>query len=178
MPKHAARINLLQDKKKALFENILDWALSIGRVVVIFTEVIALGAFVYRFSLDSKLSDLHTKIKQQEVYITFFKDDESKYRNLQDRLATSKTLIKKQQTTSQIFFTIEKSIPQDMLISSISLTNKSIVLTLATANVASLTTLVNNLRQLPFVEGISIDRIQNKPATNVVNASLTITRIQ
>ena len=67
-------INLFKDKNKNFFDLFIKWALSIGRVVVIATEAIALSAFLYRFSLDQQLIDLNDKIVQKQALVKLLKN--------------------------------------------------------------------------------------------------------
>src|SRR5918993_397746 len=80
-------INLLPNKGGGLFDQFLSWALTIGRLLIILTETLALGTFFYRFSIDMKIIDLHDSIKNQRIIVQQFKNTEDTARNLQARLA-------------------------------------------------------------------------------------------
>src|SRR3989344_5694832 len=86
MDNSPARINLVKKKEVATFDKAINWALSIGRLIVIITEIIAISAFVYRFSLDQKLVALHEDIGIKKGQLALLKNDEENFRNLQDRL--------------------------------------------------------------------------------------------
>ena len=86
MQKKPISINLLK-QQTSLVDRFIDWALTIGRLLVILTEIVALSAFIYRFSLDRQLIDLHSKITQEQAIANYLNNNEKKYRNLQDRLA-------------------------------------------------------------------------------------------
>ncbi|MDE2025485.1 MAG: hypothetical protein KGJ07_03255, partial [Patescibacteria group bacterium] len=76
-------INLVRGRRPRVLDQFVGWALTIGRVVVILTELIALGAFLYRFGLDRQLVDLHDKIAQEQSIVDLLKQNENSYRNLQ-----------------------------------------------------------------------------------------------
>lgn len=65
----------------------LVWALSIGRYIVIFTELIVILSFLSRFKLDRDLTDLNTTIGQQVAVIESYGDLEAEFRTLQNKLA-------------------------------------------------------------------------------------------
>ena len=67
---------------------IVNWALTIGRVLIIIVEIIALSAFIYRFILDNELRDINSKIKQEQEILSTQAQKEATYRNLQDRLSS------------------------------------------------------------------------------------------
>ena len=102
MAKFSASINLLEDKDKTL-ELIIAWALTFGRALVILVEIVALAAFVYRFTLDNQLQDLRTKIKEEQAIVNYQKDSEAKYRNLQDRLSLIATVSKQSVNDLKVF---------------------------------------------------------------------------
>ena len=87
MAKNSASINLLRNNKKDTIEHIINWAVTIGRILVVVVELAALAAFLYRFTLDNQLQDLHSKIKQEQTIIELQKKNEDTYRNLQNRLS-------------------------------------------------------------------------------------------
>ena len=87
MPNKFGSINLVKSDKGETVERVINWLLSIGRILVIVTELVALGAFLWRFGLDQQLIDLHSKIKQKQAIVEAFKKNEEEYRNLQDRLS-------------------------------------------------------------------------------------------
>src|ERR1035437_1656186 len=102
MAKFSASINLLGSKNKTL-DLVVSWALTIGRVLVIVVELVALGAFLYRFSLDNQLQDLRTQIKQEQAIVVYQKTSENNYRNLQDRLAQISSVSKESENNLNIF---------------------------------------------------------------------------
>ncbi|MBU4397602.1 hypothetical protein KKC08_05560 [Patescibacteria group bacterium] len=48
---------------------LIRWITTVGRVVIIFTELIVIAAFVSRFWLDRKNSDLSESIRQQKAIL-------------------------------------------------------------------------------------------------------------
>jgi hypothetical protein len=69
MPKQ--EINLLprEEFEKKPIGKFLTWALSIGRYIIIFTELIVILAFLSRFKLDRDLSDLNQSIREKQAVI-------------------------------------------------------------------------------------------------------------
>ena len=86
MSNRSPSINLIKNTQVDFFTELINWALTVGRLLVIIIELIALGAFLYRFSLDRRLDELRTDIKAKQTIVLTQKDNETKYRDLQDRL--------------------------------------------------------------------------------------------
>ncbi len=72
-------INLLPNKGDSLLDQFLSWALNIGRLLVIITETLALSVFLFRFSLDVQIIDLHDKIKAASRVVENFKESEETF---------------------------------------------------------------------------------------------------
>src|SRR6266480_2874522 len=101
-------INLLPQSGDSFITQFFNWALTIGRLLIILTEMVALGTFIYRFGLDMQIVDLHDKIKAESFIVANFKDAETTFRDVQDRLATVKRYTTVGGTTSEIFTDIIK----------------------------------------------------------------------
>src|SRR5690242_9941165 len=108
MAEKSPTINLLPQNNESLLNQFLDWALVIGRLLVILTEIVALGTFIYRFGLDSQNVALHDKIKTDSIIIENFKDSEATFRDIQARLAVVKQYSAVDNTITDIFTEITK----------------------------------------------------------------------
>ena len=172
MPNNFPSINLIKNKQIPLFDKFMNWALTAGRLIVIITEVVAVSAFIYRFSLDERLIDLHSAIKQKQTLISLLRQDEDKYRNLQDRIALASTLSEKNTKTNKIVLDIIELIPQGARIDSLTFNKDRITINANTNSVSSLTDFINLLKDYPDVKSLSIDNIENKP---LVGLSVTVT---
>lgn len=94
MPKQpeSVSINLLPGKESAFGETFLNWVLSIGRYIIIGTEIIVLIAFLSRFKLDRDLIDLNDQIKEKQAILQTLKPVEDHVLQLQARLAEIKRI--------------------------------------------------------------------------------------
>ena len=172
MQKKSSGINLVK-KKIDYVDEFIKWALSIGRLVVILTEVVALLTFLFRFSLDQKLIDLHTKIQQEQTIVSYLKDPEASYRNLQDRLAIAQSISKQSNSTVKIFSDIKNNIPSDTTVDDLSIFTEGIRIQATFKSVSSLSKFIDFLKNYDQISTVSIDKIENKSsnATIVVQIS-------
>lgn len=166
-------INLLKNNKKDLINKIINWTLTIGRGVVVLTELIALSAFLYRFSLDRQLIDLHSQIKQEQAIVAYLKNNEDKYRNLQDRLALASNFSNSSNKRSTIFKDIWGIAKDDVSITSITLNKNRINLNANLTSTSSLTNFVNLLKKYPNIQTLSLDNIENAPSSTLITISIT-----
>lgn len=175
MSKRISSINLINNAQNGFFAEFVNWTLTVGRIVVITTEVIALGAFLYRFSLDRQLIDLRSQIKQKQLIIASQKDNEAKYRNLQDRLYLASNFSSLSMERITTLKDILSLTPQGMKLSNISLTKENFSIATNVQNISSIRLYVNSLKEYPNIDTLSLDTIEKKPLSNltVLNISGT-----
>ena len=165
-------INLVQDKQVPIVDKFLNWTLTIGRLIIIMTEVVAITAFVYRFSLDDKLVNLHSVVKKKQNIIFVLKNDENKYRNLQDRIALAANFSNKGIKISQAITNISNQISNQAQINSFIFNKDRVNLNANIVTVSSLSNLVDSLKNNQNIKSVSIDNIENKPS---IGLSVSIT---
>jgi len=173
MAKDAKTINLLPEKGDSLVTQFLNWALTIGRLLIILTETLALGTFVYRFSLDMKIVDLHDQIKAKSAIVKNFKPYEDTYRNLQDRLALAKTFGETSAITPNVFHDIIEMGRGIVTFRTILIADNAVKIEVQAPASTNVSTFVNSLKQYPEVASVSIDKVENKTANANVTVGIT-----
>ncbi len=174
MPDNLPSINLVTDKKTPFSDKFMDWALTIGRLIVIITEIVAVIVFVYRFSLDDKIVNLHSAIKQQQNIVSVMKNDEDKYRNLQDRLTLASTFSTKAINSEQNIIGIMSLMQNQVKLNNFVLNQGQIKFKADITSVSDLDNLVNSLKNYRNIKSISIDSMENKPS---IGLSVDITTV-
>src|SRR3989344_4603687 len=84
------KINLIGKARVSVADNFLKWAVTVGRIVIVVTELVALGALLYRFSIDRKIIDLHDQIRKASLFVKAQSAKEKDYRSIQERLSNIK----------------------------------------------------------------------------------------
>lgn len=173
MAKGIHNINLLPNKGDTMLNQFLSWALTVGRFLVIVTETLALSVFIYRFSLDMKIVDLHDKIKNKSIIVENFKTGEDIYRNLQARLASAKQYDTNRDDTLKILKDVIELGRNKITFNSINVTPDSIQIQAQAQSSGILSLFTQNLRNYPKVKDISITRVENKTSSGIINIGLT-----
>lgn len=174
MPNDSSYLDINLVKKRLSFtDKFLTWALSVGRVVVVLTEIIAISAFMYRFFLDRQLIDLHAKIKQEQAIISFSKASEDKYRNLQDRLTVAARFSKLGQDEVKILKDVLALAPSGTTFDNLTTSDTNVKVNASFSQIASLGAFVDSLKNYPSISNVSIDKIENKPSTSQITATIT-----
>ena len=88
MPATETKINLLpvDPFEQGFWGRFLKWGLSVGRYIVIATELVVILAFLSRFKLDRDLSDLNETIAEKQAVLAAYSTLEADYRELAGRL--------------------------------------------------------------------------------------------
>ncbi|MBU3957115.1 PilN domain-containing protein [Patescibacteria group bacterium] len=136
-----------EDWEKTSFGRFLKWLLTIGRYIVIFTELIVILAFLSRFKLDRDLTDLYEEIEAKQAIIQTSVDFESDFRFLQKQLSTIQGLRKDQLQTKQLMEEIAALTPIDVYFSDLSITGDKASFTANALSEAGLATFINNLKK-------------------------------
>ncbi len=119
-------ISLLPEKKIAgsLAKRLLNWVLSYGRYIIVFTQLIVIGAFLSRFWLDRTNSDLSSKIRQQKAILASAQDFERQFLSFQRRLSAIDKSFQKSHQPLEPLLVIAESMPPDVIMSNYNFSKK------------------------------------------------------
>lgn len=173
MPKK--EINLLprEEFEKKPLGRFLIWALTIGRYIVIFTELIVILAFLSRFKLDRDLSDLYESIREKQAIIQASSDFEQDFRFLQKRLLTIKNLEEEKVETVPIIAEISSLVPLDVVLSNLSFGEEEIRITASALSEEGLGSFILNLSSSPKFKEINLSSISKSSESPEIKFSLT-----
>ena len=169
----SASINLIKNKTNILDE-ILRWALSVGRLLIILTELVAFSTFIYRFTLDRTLIDLHEKINQEQAIVASLKDREATYVNLQGRINDAASITKYGNKNAKILNDIIKKTPSEITFNSFIIENNQIAINSNIQSISSLTNFLAIIKDYPETSSVTIDKIENQSLTTSTNVLITV----
>lgn len=164
-------INLLPQDEFQLTSlgRILKWALSTFRVMVIITELIVMSAFLSRFWLDAKNSDLNEEINISKAQVLAYSEVEQEFRNYQNKLSIAKSLYS-EENNSDLIKNITNQLPADIILSSIQKTEEGVQLKALSYSEKSIAQFLVNLESLKEIENIVLSQV----ASSVDNNAITI----
>jgi hypothetical protein len=156
-------INLLPKEKweTGLIGKLLKWALNVGRYVVVFTELVVIAAFLYRFGLDRQLTDLGEEINQKQAIISSYGDFETKFRRLQLQLKTIKSSEASGIKAGEILDAISQITPTEAVYSAISITPEKVALKGQLASEIGLATLLAKAQENPWFSGVVLESVSS-----------------
>lgn len=157
-------INLLpQDEFEAtVFGRVLRWALSTFRIIVIATEMIVMLAFLSRFWLDARNSDLDDEIRVREAEIKAQSEFETEFKKTQSKLKIFDALAKEENPVSATLEKITSLIPSDVKLVSYSLSSNSILVKGISGSERSIAQFVANLDSDDTFSEVSLSSVETK----------------
>lgn len=142
---------------------ITTWALSIGRYLVIFTELVVIISFLSRFQLDRQVTDLNTDIVKQQRIIESYGDLEQNVRDVQKQIDTYAQL-KNQGNMKEVFDALSLITPNDITYRELNIQDQSILLQAHANSRQALDRFILNLQASTYFSEVVSENISNKDA--------------
>jgi hypothetical protein len=169
-------VNLLNFNRRNVGTQFIDWALTVGRLLVIITEAVAFCMFAYRFIIDRQLVDLHDYIRIRQPTLVAYAAKEQTFRDLQDRLQTVKVHADDTTHLTSAIQTIVTSGRGLATFQSLKLSGTTITLDGTSVSIGGMKQFLDKLRADNATKDLSIDKVDNDPSTGKIQFSVTITR--
>lgn len=168
--KKETKINLLPQDKFAASPvgRVLSWLLSTFRIIVILIEFVVMGAFLSRFWLDAKNSDLNDELKQKSALVQASSDFEQEFRSVQQKLATIKTLESLSTNFSEDSQKIASATPSDIFLVSSAKAEGNMSISGTSPSERSIAQLIANLESIEGYSEVSLSQLN----TNVEDGAL------
>lgn len=173
---HKNHINLLPQEafSASTYGRILAWLTSSFRVIVILTNMVVIIAFLSRFWLDSRRSDLNQEIKQKKAILSSTSEFENEFRDVQKRLTEYKKLRENESSFSNDLRQIASATPGNVRITDINLNNGLLAITGNCISTTDIEQFVVNLASLKSFGKITIGEVSSsKTDPNVVEFKIT-----
>lgn len=124
----------------------LKWALSAGRYVVVFTELIVIIAFISRFWFDRQLTDLREQRVQKSAIVDSFRDTQNKFEQTKAMLNLIKNTLAGGAKTMTRLSQIQNLTPPGIEYQSIAISSQSASLAGFAPNTNSFSSLITLLQ--------------------------------
>lgn len=151
-----------EDWEKTTFGKLLKWLLTIGRYIVIFTELVVILLLLSRFKFDRDLENINKQINDKQAKIQALAEFEEKFRFLQTQISTIEDLQKKQVKTDQILTELTLMIPVDVYLSNLNIREKKVSLTATALSEAGLATFLKNLQTSNRFDNLVLTQVSSE----------------
>jgi Tfp pilus assembly protein PilN len=160
-----ATININLVPKDPFFETMLGrglkWALSVGRYIVMFTELVVVLSFVTRFYLDRQITDLNRDLYQKEAVIKSYGTFEDDVRAIQTRL-TQYEQIEQEENIVDTFPALAQVVPSGIKLDELAIYPDKVALKGTVLSQKSLNILINNLQISPDFHNVVVSTIESE----------------
>jgi hypothetical protein len=158
----------------------IKWVTTVGRFVIVFTELIVICAFLSRFWLDRTNSDLSEVVRQQRAILESTTEFEKDYSLLQKRLKIIKTFYQNQPEYQAKVVSLVESTPDDISYNRLVLKHDPLS-NLVTAEISltayqesSVVNFVTNLMVNTNISSVDIKTIEKKPRDSKYSVDLAL----
>lgn len=138
----------------------LRWALSVGRYLVIFTELVVIVSFATRFTLDRQVTDLNDAIGQRQRLIESYGTLESDFRVVQAKIDTYKQ-IEQQGNIVEIFPKISEVIPDGVKFQELTIFPDKLSFSGLALSQNTLNTLITNMQLSKSLFNVKVEKIES-----------------
>ncbi|MBI5018988.1 PilN domain-containing protein [Candidatus Gottesmanbacteria bacterium] len=169
MPAKQIKINLLgsQDLEHTPWGRLISWATTYGRYIMITTEIVVLLAFISRFSLDRKNTDLTEELSQKQAILQANIGFEKEIKSLQANLATTKQLMAEQGRAVTIINTMETMLPPDVYLTSFEITKNKINIAATAGTTGGFAQFLSNIQSTKLIRNVVLGDIQREPGSGI-----------
>src|SRR5258708_25047874 len=123
--KKIPEINLLpqEEFQASTIGRVLQWLLSTFRYIVITTEMIVMVAFLSRFWLDARSSDLTDAINQKKAVVASYSTFENQFRAAQQKITIFNNFAASNQQLNPVIQNIIANVQNDISLTDVSINN-------------------------------------------------------
>lgn len=169
MAARAVSINLIgeEEMEHTPMGRIITWAVTYGRYIMIGTEVVVLLAFISRFSLDRKLTDLNDEISQKQAIIEANIDFEQAFRDVQNQITAIHKLIAAPSIMTETLDTLQSLLPRDVYLDTLEIAQDKLTASAVAGSPAGFSTLIANLQSAKIFKNVDIGDIKRDPVIGI-----------
>lgn len=150
----------------------LKWALSVGRYIVIFTELIVILSFVTRFSLDRQVTDLNKSIEQKRAVVESFGNLEGNVRLAQAKIENYLE-IEQQTNIAEIFPALSEITPPSVRLDQLLIQSDTVSFSGLATSQEGLNVLITNIQLSPTFVNVDVGKIESSAEESGLEFSMT-----
>lgn len=168
------KINLLpkNDFENSFFGKLVNWAVNVGRWIVVLTEFVVICAFLSRFYFDTELANLFDNIKQNKTIVDSALGFEDTFLRTQEKIKIVKGIMGDLDRPSAVFADISRMLPLDMALTGLNYRERKIEISGYCLSLESLNLFLWELNNSPNFDKISITNVSQKEGAVEINFNI------
>lgn len=174
--KKKTKVNLLPQEEFAssIFGRVLTWALSTFRIIVILVELVVVVAFLSRFWLDARVTDLNDEIKQKQAIIESQKNFEQDFRAVQNGLKIF-TELTREESMNALIQTTASFLPQDTTLVSFSKSEDGVQIKANALAEGAIAQYIANLKSSDSFQEVILSQVDSRADSPLISFTLKAT---
>lgn len=169
-------INLIPTDKfsKTLVGRVINWLLSTFRVIVILVEFVVMGAFLSRFWLDAKNSDVTDELRDRQFVVEASQDIEDEMNTFMIKVNRLQTLSKVNTPLLEFMQFLPSSVPPEVTLTNFDVYAKVASLIGTTISENNVRQLATNLQANESVASVVVSNLSTNKETGFLDFQITI----
>ncbi|MBU0618954.1 PilN domain-containing protein [Patescibacteria group bacterium] len=170
------KINLLSQERfeKTKIGRIVTWAITVGRYIVIATELIVIIAFLSRFYFDRVLTDLNEEIKQKLAVVESFATLEKEVEAVHKRTTLAKELLAGELAVFTHISKLGQITPPDVTFELLSFDKQEVKINGIALSKKGAANFLNALKTNPEFTGLNLTNLSSKKSQGEIEFSLAV----
>lgn len=156
---------------------IVNWLSSVGRYIVIFTELIVISAFLSRFWLDRRNTDLSETIRQEKAILESTMDFEKEFNLFKARIEAIAKGLAEEKSLLEPLDIVASNIPPDIVIQRYSFVGQNkneITMLVLVFSESSLSEFIKRLTNVDEVRSVKIGNVERQEGTVGMKVQVSI----
>lgn len=145
---------------------VLSWVLAFGKWTVILTQLVVMGAFLWRFGLDRQLTDYKKQIAKNVAIVKSYDKVERDFLIAQKRVNKIKEVVEQQERVATLFNKFIQVTPQDVWYDKLGITPEGVGIVGYSKSLLGFSQLLATLQKDETFKTVSIGKIQDGGAQN------------
>ena len=174
--KKESKINLLPREEflASTAGRILTWVLTTFRIIVIVTEMLVMIAFLSRFWLDARNTDLSENIQQKQAVLASSLDFEKEFKDVQARLQIFSDFTSGKDQLSKSLNSITSLLPPGVILENISFSNQGIEISGLSVSEVSIQQFTVNLKSDNNFKKVALGNIKTDEKAQALKFTINI----
>lgn len=163
MASHRPNIDLLSrdDISQRTVGRILLWILTVGRYIVIFTELIVIAGFITRVVLDRNLHSVNETLVEQKAILVSYQPVEYRFRRIHEQLDSYTAIDAERLAFSKLLDDVAEITPIDMVLESLGIDNEGTMnVSAVVLSPGSFSAFITSLQVMPDFDDLVLNSVE------------------
>lgn len=153
---------------------ILLWVLSTFRIILIITEIFVIGAFISRFWLDAKNTDLSEQMKEAKSVISSLSSFEEDFKDVQNRLTIFNSYKEDNGKINSVVKTMVSYKPDGVFFESINADAGKIAVSAIAKSEIEIQQYMVNLKSSSAFENVTLSNVALEKGSSSIKFSISV----